>query len=75
MYITVTKSDGVIQGIGFDEMESIDDAMEWTDDRDLTSYKCTHTVFDMVLKYGGDVIYYLDGSGTALFSGIRKWKH
>lgn len=71
MYITVTKSDGVIQGIGFDEVESIDDAMEWTDDRDLTSYKCTDAVFAMVHDYGGDVMYYLDESGTAQFNGVR----
>lgn len=71
MYITVTRSDGVIQGVGFDEIDSIVDAMEWTDDRDLTSYKCTNAVYAMVQMYGGDVMYYLDESGTAQFNGVR----
>lgn len=71
MYITVTKSDGVIQGIGFDEMESISDAMKWTDDRDLTSYECTNAVYAMAHEYGGDVMYYLDETRTAQFNGLR----
>lgn len=65
MYITVTRSDDVIVGTGKTPVESLEDAWTWTHEGDLTTYPCTPMLHKMVLRYGGDVVYYLDHEGVA----------